>query len=75
MEKQTKVFVIVCVMTILALVIGAPVPAPGMTGRSSDDMVYAIDVATRLGCNGRGLMHGGAYPHRGPFGPGYSDGE
>jgi uncharacterized protein len=42
-------------------------PTPGMTGLSSDDMVYAIDVATRIGCSGRVLMHGGAYPHRGPL--------
>jgi uncharacterized protein len=32
-----------------------------------DDMVHAIDVATRIGCDGRVLMHGGAYPHRGPI--------
>jgi predicted TIM-barrel fold metal-dependent hydrolase len=44
-------------------------PSPGMTGLSSDDMVYAIDVATRIGCEGRVLMHGGAYPHRGPLEP------
>ena len=30
-------------------------------------MAYAIDVATRIGCDGRVLMHGGAYPHRGPI--------
>jgi predicted TIM-barrel fold metal-dependent hydrolase len=44
-------------------------PSPGMTGLNSDDMVYAIDVATRIGCEGRVLMHGGAYPHRGPIEP------
>src|SRR4029453_17993103 len=32
-----------------------------------DDMTHAIDVATRIGCDGRVLMHGGAYPHRGPI--------
>ena len=42
-------------------------PTPGGTGLASDDMVYAIDVATRIGCDGRVLMHGGAYPHRGPI--------
>ncbi len=40
-------------------------PAVGL-GLTSDDMVHAIDVATRVGCDGRVLMHGGAYPHRGP---------
>jgi predicted TIM-barrel fold metal-dependent hydrolase len=42
-------------------------PTPGTTGLSNDDMVYAIDVATRIGCTDRVLMHGGAYPHRGPI--------
>ena len=32
-------------------------------------MVHAVDVATRLGCDGRVLIHGGAYPHRGPLEP------
>lgn len=44
-------------------------PAPGLGGLASEDMVHAIDVATRLGCDGRVLMHGGAYPHRGPLEP------
>lgn len=51
-----------------SMAILSALPSPGMTGLSSDDMVYAIDVATRIGCNGRVLMHGGAYPHRGPIG-------
>ncbi len=34
-----------------------------------DDMSHAVDVATRLGCDGRVLVHGGAYPHRGPLDP------
>ncbi len=51
-----------------SMAILSALPTPGMTGLSSDDMVYAIDVATRIGCNGRVLMHGGAYPHRGPLG-------
>jgi len=51
-----------------SMAILSALPTPGMNGLSSDDMVYAIDVATRIGCNGRVLMHGGAYPHRGPFG-------
>ena len=50
-----------------SMAILSALPSPGMTGLSSDDMVYAIDVATRIGCNGRVLMHGGAYPHRGPL--------
>ena len=37
-------------------------PAPGLGGLQPDDMVHAIDIATRLGCDGRVLMHGGAYP-------------
>jgi hypothetical protein len=36
-------------------------PTPG-AGLDPDDMAYAIDVATRIGCDGRVLMHGGAYP-------------
>ncbi len=32
-----------------------------------DDMTHAVDVATRLGCDGRVLIHGGAYPHQGPI--------
>ena len=50
-----------------SMAILSALPTPGMTGLDSDDMVYAIDVATRIGCNGRVLMHGGAYPHRGPI--------
>ncbi len=42
-------------------------PTPGGTGLGAEDMAYAIDVATRIGCDGRVLMHGGAYPHRGPI--------
>jgi uncharacterized protein len=42
-------------------------PTPGGTGLGTEDMAYAIDVATRIGCDGRVLMHGGAYPHRGPI--------
>ncbi len=41
-------------------------PAQALAGLQSEDMVHAIDVATRLGCDGRVLMHGGAYPHHGP---------
>jgi predicted TIM-barrel fold metal-dependent hydrolase len=36
-------------------------------GLDPEDMVYAIDVATRIGCDGRVLMQGGAFPHRGPL--------
>jgi predicted TIM-barrel fold metal-dependent hydrolase len=42
-------------------------PTPNGLGLSAEDMAYAIDVATRIGCDGRVLMHGGAYPHRGPI--------
>jgi len=52
-----------------SMAILSALPTPGMTGLSSDDMVYAIDVATRIGCEGRVLMHGGAYPQRGPIEP------
>lgn len=44
-------------------------PAPGLGGLLPDDMAHAVDVATRLGCDGRVLIHGGAYPHRGPLEP------
>lgn len=33
----------------------------------SSEMARAVDLATRIGCDGRVLMHGGAYPHRGPI--------
>jgi predicted TIM-barrel fold metal-dependent hydrolase len=42
-------------------------PTAALAGLQPEDMVFAIDVATRLGCDGRVLMHGGAYPHRGPI--------
>jgi len=42
-------------------------PIPGDNGLNADDMAFTIDVATRLGADGRVLMHGGAYPHRGPI--------
>jgi uncharacterized protein len=42
-------------------------PSQTLAGLQPDDMAYAIDVATRLGCDGRVLMHGGAYPHHGPI--------
>jgi hypothetical protein len=50
-----------------SMAILSALPTPGQTGLSPDDMSYAIDVATRIGCDGRVLMHGGAYPHRGPL--------
>ncbi|HET9611801.1 MAG TPA: amidohydrolase family protein [Acidimicrobiales bacterium] len=49
-------------MTILSAL-----PSQAALGLQADDMVFAIDVATRLGCDGRVLMHGGAYPHHGPI--------
>lgn len=42
-------------------------PSQQLAGLQPDDMAFAIDVATRLGCDGRVLMHGGAYPHHGPI--------
>jgi uncharacterized protein len=42
-------------------------PSQQLAGLQPDDMMFAIDVATRLGCDGRVLMHGGAYPHHGPI--------
>lgn len=50
-----------------SMAILSALPTPGGTGLGPDDMAYAIDVATRIGCDGRVLMHGGAYPHRGPI--------
>ena len=50
-----------------SMAILSALPAPGGLGLGSDDMVHAIDMATRVGCDGRVLMHGGAYPHRGPI--------
>ncbi|CAN5607881.1 hypothetical protein BH24ACT4_BH24ACT4_22630 [soil metagenome] len=44
-------------------------PALVSSGLDPADMAHAVDVATRLGCDGRVLMHGGAYPHRGPLEP------
>ena len=41
-------------------------PAMALDGLRPDDMAHAIDVASRLGCDDRVLMHGGAYPHHGP---------
>jgi predicted TIM-barrel fold metal-dependent hydrolase len=42
-------------------------PAMALAGLRPDDMVHAIDVAGRIGCDDRVLMHGGAYPHHGPI--------
>ncbi len=33
----------------------------------ASEMARAVELATRIGCDGRVLMHGGAYPHRGPI--------
>lgn len=52
--------------TSMAILSALPAPGDG-SGLAPKDMVYAIDVATRLGCDGRVLMHGGAFPHRGPI--------
>jgi len=50
-----------------SMAILSALPTPAGTGLGPDDMAYAIDVASRIGCSGRVLMHGGAYPHRGPI--------
>jgi predicted TIM-barrel fold metal-dependent hydrolase len=54
--------------TSMAILSALPV-AGAASGLSHDDMVYAIEVADRIGCDDRLLMHGGAYPHRGPLEP------
>jgi uncharacterized protein len=53
--------------TSMAILSALPSAASGALG--ADDMAYAIEVAERLGCDGRVLMHGGAYPHVGPVEP------
>ena len=42
-------------------------PAVALEGLQPKDMQRAIDVAKRIGCDGRVMMHGGAYPHQGTF--------
>lgn len=54
--------------TSMAILSALPI-ASDQSGLSHEDMVHAIDVADRLGCDGRVLMHGGAYPHLGPLEP------
>jgi hypothetical protein len=49
-----------------SMAILSALPSQALSGLQPEDMVYAIDVATRLGADGRVLMHGGAYPHIGP---------
>jgi uncharacterized protein len=49
-----------------SMAILSALPSQALAGLQPEDMVYAIDVATRLGADGRVLMHGGAYPHIGP---------
>jgi predicted TIM-barrel fold metal-dependent hydrolase len=51
--------------TSMAILSALPVAGPG-SGLSVEDMAYAIDVAQRIGCDDRLLMHGGAFPHLGP---------
>jgi hypothetical protein len=52
-----------------SMAILSALPTPGGLGLGPDDMLFAVDTATRIGCDGRVLMHGGAYPHRGPLEP------
>src|SRR5262245_14581661 len=42
-------------------------PSQVLVGLQPEDMAFAIDAATRIGVDGRVLMHGGAYPHHGPI--------
>jgi predicted TIM-barrel fold metal-dependent hydrolase len=42
-------------------------PAVVADALGPEDMTRAVDIATRVGCDGRVLIHGGAYPHRGPI--------
>jgi hypothetical protein len=44
-------------------------PSQVLVGLQPADMAFAIDAATRIGVDGRVLMHGGAYPHHGPIEP------
>jgi uncharacterized protein len=50
-----------------SMAILSALPSQALAGLQPVDMAYAIDVASRLGCDGRVLMHGGAYPHHGPI--------
>jgi predicted TIM-barrel fold metal-dependent hydrolase len=50
-----------------SMAILSALPSQALPGLQPADMAFAIDMATRLGCDGRVLMHGGAYPHQGPI--------
>ena len=50
-----------------SMAILSALPSPGDNGLPVSEMARAVDLATRIGCDGRVLMHGGAYPHRGPI--------
>jgi predicted TIM-barrel fold metal-dependent hydrolase len=50
-----------------SMAILSALPAQNLEGLQPEDMVFAIDAATRIGCEGRVFMHGGAYPHHGPI--------
>jgi uncharacterized protein len=54
--------------TSMAILSALPI-ASSLSGLNHDDMVFAIDVAQRIGCDDRLLMHGGAFPHLGPIEP------
>ena len=49
-----------------SMAILSALPTPDLQ-LAPEDMAYALDVATRIGNEGRVFMHGGAYPHRGPI--------
>jgi uncharacterized protein len=52
-----------------SMAILSALPSAAQGALSADDMAFAIDMAQRLGCDDRVLMHGGAYPHVGEIEP------
>ena len=48
-----------------SMAILSALPASVEAALPAAEMARAVDLATRIGCDGRVLMHGGAYPHRG----------
>lgn len=50
-----------------SMAILSALPVPVQDDLAPDDMLLAVDIATRVGCDGRVMIHGGAYPHRGPI--------
>ena len=52
-----------------SMAILSALPSAVGSGLDPSDMQHAIDVANRIGCDDRVLMHGGAYPHVGALDP------